>query len=301
MSTADSDTWGGSRAAIQYHYDLSNDFYALWLDETRTYSCALWHGPEDPADLATAQRRKIDYHIRESGAVGQRRVLDIGCGWGATLRRLTGDHGVVEAVGLTLSDAQADFIEAQQSRGVGVRRESWATHQPAQPYDAIISVGAFEHFAKPTESVPERIAVYRGFFERATSWLNPAGGLSLQTIAYGTMRPEEANAFMKSQIFPDAELPRLSDIVAAAEGVMEIVAVRNDRMDYSRTCALWLERLRAKRAAALKMVGSETVQRYEQYLKLATVGFRMGKLNLLRLSLRPVVRGWRGAIASNAV
>jgi cyclopropane-fatty-acyl-phospholipid synthase len=300
MSTTESDSWGGSRAAIQYHYDLSNDFYSLWLDETRTYSCALWHGPEDSADLATAQRRKIDYHVRECGAADKQRVLDVGCGWGATLRRLTAEHRVAEAVGLTLSDAQADYIEAQQSQGVTVQRESWTTHQPARPYDAIISVGAFEHFAKPTESVAERIAVYRRFFERAASWLVPGGGLSLQTIAYGTLGPEGASAFMKTQIFPDAELPRLSDIVAATEGVMEIRAVRNDRLDYARTCELWLQRLREKHSDAVAMVGSETVQRYERYLKLATVGFRMGKLNLLRLSLRPVVRGWRGATGSSA-
>jgi cyclopropane-fatty-acyl-phospholipid synthase len=301
MSTAERDSWGGSRAAIQHHYDLSNDFYALWLDETRTYSCALWQGPEDPADLASAQRSKIDHHVRESGAAGKRRVLDVGCGWGSTLRRLTSQHGVSEAVGLTLSDAQANFIEARQSEGVTVLRESWTTHQPVHPYDAVISVGAFEHFAKPTESVAERIAVYRSFFERVASWLVPGGRLSLQTIAYGTMRPEEASAFMQTEIFPDSELPRLGDIVAAAEGVMEIVAVRNDRLDYARTCDLWLQGLRANHAAALAMVGAEAVQRYQQYLKLATVGFRMGKLNLLRLTLRPVVRGWRGAATSGAV
>ena len=298
-ATTESNAWGGSRAAIQFHYDLSNEFYALWLDETRTYSCALWNGADDQADLRTAQLRKIDHHVKESGAAGKGRVLDIGCGWGATLHRLIEVHHVGRAVGLTLSDAQADFIEEQAYAGVTVQRDSWATHAPDKPYDAIISVGAFEHFARPTESVEERIAVYRGFFERCASWLAPGGALSLQTIAYGTMRPEEASAFMQSQIFPNAELPRLSDIVLAAEGVMDVVRVRNDRLDYGRTCELWLRGLRANRAAATAMVGAATVARYEQYLKLATVGFCMGKLNLLRLSLRPIVRGWRGATASN--
>jgi len=107
------------------------------------------------------------------------------------------------------------------------------------------------------------------------------------------MRPDEASAFMQGQIFPDAELPRLSDIVAAATGIFEIVRLRNDRLDYARTCELWLAGLRARRSAGVALVGEETVRRYEQYLRLASVGFHMGKLDLLRVTFRPVIHGWR--------
>jgi cyclopropane-fatty-acyl-phospholipid synthase len=72
---------GGNEAAIRHHYDLSNEFYALWLDETLTYSCALWNEGDDPDDLAAAQRRKLDFHLAASGAARARRILDIGCGW----------------------------------------------------------------------------------------------------------------------------------------------------------------------------------------------------------------------------
>jgi cyclopropane-fatty-acyl-phospholipid synthase len=292
----EAEDWGGSRAAIQFHYDLNNDFYALWLDETRTYACALWPDAAARAgdDLDQAQRAKMDYHVEQSGAASKRRVLDVGCGWGSILRHLTQRCDVKEAVGLTLSDAQADFVESRRTPGVTVRRESWTTHEPGDsPYDAIISVGAFEHFAHPNEPEQARIAVYRSFFARCASWLAPGGALSLQTIAYGTLRPDEASAFMQKQIFPDAELPRLADIVAAATGIFEIVRLRNDRLDYARTCELWLANLRARRSAALALVGEETVRRYEQYLRLASVGFHMGKLDLLRVTFRPVIRGWR--------
>jgi cyclopropane-fatty-acyl-phospholipid synthase len=297
VSTATASGWGGSRAAVQFHYDLGNEFFGLWLDPTRTYSCALWEGPEDRAtgDLAAAQLRKIDYHVQQAGAAGGARVLDVGCGWGSTLRRLVEAHGVRQAVGLTLSDAQADFIEGQGTPGVTVLRTGWADHAPAEPYDAIISIGAFEHFARPSETLEERIQVYRGFFSRCAGWLAPGGALSLQTIAYGTLRPEEASAFMQTQIFPEAELPRLPDILAAAEGIFELVRLRNDRLDYARTCERWLASLRANRAAATALVGPEAVARYEKYLKLAALGFYMGKLDLLRLTLRPLVRGWRAA------
>jgi cyclopropane-fatty-acyl-phospholipid synthase len=78
---------GGSEAAIKHHYDLRNAFYALWLDDTLTYSCGLWYEADDPNDLAGAQRRKLDFHLAEAGASRARRLLDIGCGWGSLLER----------------------------------------------------------------------------------------------------------------------------------------------------------------------------------------------------------------------
>ena len=89
------------------------------------------------------------------------------------------------AVGLTLSDAQAAHVQARKLPGVEVRTESWAKHQPAEPYDSIISIGAFEHFAPPSYPTEQKIEVYRDFFRRCRSWLTPKGRLSLQTIAYG--------------------------------------------------------------------------------------------------------------------
>jgi cyclopropane-fatty-acyl-phospholipid synthase len=296
--TSTTEGWGGSAAAIQHHYDVGNDFYALWLDETLSYSCALWEGPDDTSDLATAQRRKIDYHIRQSGAAGAKAVLDVGCGWGAVLRRLVEGQGVERAVGLTLSNAQAEHIQAHKLPGVEIRTESWVQHQPRTPYDAIISIGAFEHFAPPSYPVDQKIEVYRDFLRKCRSWLTRKGQLSLQTIAYGTLRPEEASAFMQQQIFPDSELPRLGEIVAAADGLFEIVSLRNDRLDYARTCEQWLRRLRDRRQEALALVGEEGVARYERYLKLSSVGFHMGKICLLRLTLKPIAEAWgsgRGA------
>src|SRR5688572_25683389 len=94
---------GASRSAIRHHYDLSNDFYALWLDPSMTYSSALW---SDGDSLASAQRRKLDFHIEGARAPGAARVLDVGCGWGGLLQRAVDDWGVGHAVGLTLSQAQ---------------------------------------------------------------------------------------------------------------------------------------------------------------------------------------------------
>src|SRR5437660_2169821 len=176
---------GASTEAIQYHYDVSNEFYQLWLDPTMTYSGALY----EPGDtLETAQLRKIDYHIDQARAAGAKRVLDVGCGWGGLLRRLAETHGVGEAVGLSLSQAQVEWGRRIAPSNVDLRIENWSDHEPAALYDGIISIGAFEHFARLESTDAERIASYRSFFARCRDWLKPHGRISLQTFAYGSLR-----------------------------------------------------------------------------------------------------------------
>lgn len=272
-------------AAIRHHYDVGNDFYSLWLDKSLSYSCALWAGPEDT--LEEAQERKLRFHLDAVSAHRAGSVLDIGCGWGAILERLAVTHGVRRCVGLTLSEQQAAFVRAQNYPGVAVRTESWVHHQPAERFDGIISIGAFEHFARPDDTPTEKLRVYREFFTRCRDWLNDDGALSLQTIAYANMSPDDASTFIQEEIFPNAELPTLAEITQAAEGIFEIQSLRNDRLDYARTCEEWARRLRTHREEATALAGPETVARYARYLKLSALGFRMGKLCLLRLVLRP--------------
>jgi cyclopropane-fatty-acyl-phospholipid synthase len=114
---------GASAAAIQYHYDIGNDFYHLWLDPTKTYTCALW---DSATDIEQAQIAKLDYHIQEARASHSKRVLDIGCGWGCALHRLVTAADVEQAVGLTLSRSQAAYIRAQSWPDVTVLLESWS-------------------------------------------------------------------------------------------------------------------------------------------------------------------------------
>jgi cyclopropane-fatty-acyl-phospholipid synthase len=279
---------GGTAAAIQHHYDLSTKFYALWLDPTLTYSCAMWDEGDDPTDLVSAQRRKLQYHLDAAGISRARHILDIGCGWGSLLERALAHDWIETAVGLTLSGAQVQYIAARNIPRLQVHNESWINHQPLSKYDSIVSIGALEHFASPGNSTKEKIDLYREFFQRCRSWLTPQGAMSLQTIAYGTMQPHEANEFISTQIFPDAELPQPYEIVQAAAGLFELTLLRNDRLQYGRTCDLWCQNLRRRRADAVAIVGEEKVAQYEKYLRLASFGFRSGRVGLLRLSLLPV-------------
>ena len=282
--------FGGSAPAIRHHYDAGDAFYAGWLDASMTYSCALWDGLAPGAPLEDAQANKLRYHADAAGARPGARVLDVGCGWGSMLATLVRERGAAEAVGLTLSENQHAHVARLGLPNTEVRLESWADYQPARPFDGIVSIGAFEHFADPAQTRAERIAVYRTFFERCKSWLVPGGRLSLQTIAYGTLSPEQSSAFMTESIFPNAELPYLSDVVLASEGTFEVRAVRNDRLDYALTCEEWGRRLR-RRAKDASPAERETYATYDRYLRLSSAGFRMGKIVLLRLAFE--LPGWK--------
>jgi cyclopropane-fatty-acyl-phospholipid synthase len=214
-------------------------------------------------------------------------VLDIGCGWGSILERLATTHAVRRSIGLTLSAEQAAYVQSRNYPGVEVRTDSWTEYQPTERFDGIISIGAFEHFARPDATASEKALVYRTFFTRCRDWLRPGGVLSLQTIAYANMSADDASPFMQQEIFPDAELPTLTEISAAADGLFEVQSVDNGRLDYARTCEEWARRLKAHRDRAEALVGPDVVARYVRYLMMSAVGFRMEKICLLRLILRP--------------
>ncbi|MFL5242888.1 MAG: class I SAM-dependent methyltransferase [Gemmataceae bacterium] len=282
---------GASPEAIQHHYDVGNDFYRLWLDPTMCYSCALWDEHDTDDLLERAQRRKIEHHVRRAHVGPGGRVLDVGCGWGAVLKHVVEDLGVRQAVGLTLSQAQADWIASYAHPGIEVRLENWADHRPDGPYDAIISVGAFEHFARPEWDDPAKIAVYRAFFLRCHDWLKPDGWLSLQTIAYGNIdrrkvRTSSEAKFIVEEIFPESELPTLEQICQACDGLFELALLQNDREDYARTCRVWSDRLRAARRQAVTVAGEATFTRYRRYLKLCAALFHYGQTGLLRIAFR---------------
>lgn len=279
---------GASVAAIRHHYDAGNEFYRLWLDPTLTYSCAMWDGLEFPLELESAQRRKIDFHIMQAKAQNAGRVLDIGCGWGSLLKGLVAEHNVGKAVGLTLSKAQAEWVASFDDERIDVHLENWFDHSPEQPYDAIISVAAFEAFAKPELSKKAKAEAYRSFFAKCHRLLKPGKWMSIQTIAWGNTPEKETSQFLETQIFPESDLPHLAEIAEASERLFEVMAIRNDYDDYERTCRVWLSRLKDNREAAVELVGPEVVTRYEKYLKMAIIGFHLRRLHLFRMTFRRI-------------
>jgi cyclopropane-fatty-acyl-phospholipid synthase len=271
---------GASPEAIRAHYDTSTEFFRLWLGDDLVYSSALF---AEGDDLVAAQNRKLDHHIAAAGVRPGDRVLDVGCGWGSMLRRLVGPAGAGSAVGLTLSTAQADWIKGLRLPDVEVREEHWRDHHPDAPYDAIISVGAFEHFARPGLTEEEKRAAYREFFAWCHGALKPGGRLSLQTIAFANSRAKVPH-FFATEIFPESELPRIWEPMVAAEDIFELQALRNDREHYERTLRIWQHTLTERHAEAVALVGEEGVARFQRYLKVSAMAFRIGSICLLRMS-----------------
>ncbi|MEJ7934871.1 cyclopropane-fatty-acyl-phospholipid synthase family protein [Sphingobium sp. AN558] len=284
MTDAGQLEFGGSAAAIRHHYDVGNDFYSAWLDPTMTYSSAMWNGLPQDAPLEEAQQRKLAYHADSVGAGPGMRILDVGCGWGGMMRTLLRDYGVAEAVGLTLSEEQHAYIGQLGIPGISATISNWHDYRPDRPFDGIISVGAFEHFAHPQQNVSERRDVYRQFFAACREWTAGKGRLSLQTIAYGKMAPEDANPFISNEIFPAAELPTLEDIVVASNGLFRIELLRDDGLDYARTCELWSNKLRQAVRSGLLDPEAHPVDKYSRYLRMSAAGFRMRKIALLRIA-----------------
>src|SRR5215469_9106775 len=137
---------GTSPRAIMHHYDLSDDFFRIWLGPDMVYSCGWWEAAAGPGLLARAQHRKLDFFADRLGVRGSR-VLDIGCGWGALLDRFVRVHGAAAGAGLTLSPGQARFAASRNVPAVSYQLGNWVDHEPADPYDAITCVEATEHFA----------------------------------------------------------------------------------------------------------------------------------------------------------
>jgi cyclopropane-fatty-acyl-phospholipid synthase len=279
---------GASAAAIQKHYDVGNEFYRLWLDPTLCYSCALWAEGDSDDQLEAAQLRKIDFHIDAARARDAARVLDIGCGWGAALRRLVDFAGVSHATGLTLSREQAEYVAGWKHPRLEARLESWTDHAPPQPYDALVAIGPLEHCARPQMSPAQKVAAYREFFLRCHAWLKPGGRLSLQTITFGNIdahlaQKGSAKAFFE-EIFPESDLPALPEIFSACAGWFEPVNMRNDRADYERTCRVWAARLAARRAEAIAAAGQEAFTRFARYLKASAAIFHYHYAYLLRIA-----------------
>jgi cyclopropane-fatty-acyl-phospholipid synthase len=284
---------GASPQAISHHYDVENDFYALWLDPSMTYSCALWDGDHDDS-LEAAQRRKLDYLLRECTPNPGFTLLDIGCGWGSAMTRALDTHHASRATGLTLSRAQATYVEALADERLDVRVADWTDFEPDGTFDAIVSIGAMEHFVKFGWRREDRVAAYRRFFESCHGWLKPGGKLALQAIGKGNAPLDDRGAedviFIAQHIFPESDLPKLSELTHACERSFEVVRVRNDRLHYAKTCRAWLNRLESCRSQAVGLVGREKCEQYERYLMASSRQFEHGHANLYRVTLQRVDR-----------
>jgi cyclopropane-fatty-acyl-phospholipid synthase len=264
------------RRAVTFHYDVSNDFYQLWLDRRMVYSCAYFKSPSDHLDIA--QEQKLDYICRKLRLRAGQRLLDIGCGWGALVIHAA-KHFDVRAEGITLSQPQAEWARARiaeagvgNAAGVDLRDYREITANGRELYDAIVSVGMAEHVGR--ERLPD-------YFVAAHRALKPGGVFLNQAIGEGIFpRPSNRDgSFIEQYVFPDGDIPPLPIMLRAAESSgFEIRDVENLREHYALTLRHWLRRLEAHHDEALRFVDEATYRVWRLYIAGSAHGFRAGHI-----------------------
>jgi cyclopropane-fatty-acyl-phospholipid synthase len=278
------------RQAVTYHYDVSNDFYALFLDKNLIYSCAYFQTPEEALDIA--QERKLDYICRKLRLRPGQRLLDIGCGWGGLVIHAAKYYGV-DATGITLSQPQADLAnERIATAGLSDRcrvlvRDYREVDEPGG-YDALASVGMFEHVGE--KMLPT-------YFSRAWDLLIP-GGVFLNhgiTRRFDTPAHNE-RSFSDAYVFPDGELTPISaSLHTAEEAGFEVRDVESLREHYMLTLRQWVSRLEEHYDQALQYVDEPTYRVWRLFMSGSAYGFDVGQLNLHQaLLVRPGKDGRSG-------
>ncbi|PYJ18817.1 MAG: class I SAM-dependent methyltransferase [Verrucomicrobia bacterium] len=263
------------RRALTFHYDVSNDFYRLWLDRRMVYSCAYFRSPSD--NLDAAQEQKLDYICRKLRLGPGQRLLDIGCGWGGLVIHAAKHFGA-RAEGITLSEPQAEWarsriaeaglenmakISLRDYRQIAMTREF---------YDAIVSIGMAEHVGR--ERLPD-------YFAAAHRALKPGGVFLNQAIAEDIVaRPGNRDgSFIEQYVFPDGDIPPLPIMLRAAESSgFEIRDVENLREHYALTLRHWLRRLEAHHDEALRFVHEPIYRVWRLYIAGSAHGFRSGHI-----------------------
>lgn len=281
---------------VQYHYDVSNDFYRLWLDRNLVYSCAYFRTGKE--DIDTAQEQKLDHICRKLALRPGEKLIDIGCGWGGLLIHAARNYGV-SGVGITLSREQFDCARARiAEEGLAdrleIRLEDYRDVPESAGYDKLVSVGMIEHVGL------RNLPVY---FETINRLLKPGGtvlnhGITVTDPA-GKPQGPVGGDFIDRYVFPGGELPHVSRVVTGlASAGLEIAAVEDLRPHYAMTLTHWSRRLEANAEAAIAAAGIERFRIWKVYLPGMALAFDRGWLTIDQVLAhkpaagRPAPRPW---------
>jgi cyclopropane-fatty-acyl-phospholipid synthase len=274
---------------VQAHYDLSDDFFRLFLDPTQTYSCAYFE--RDDMTLEEAQIAKIDLSLGKLGLRPGMTLLDIGCGWGTTITRALERYDV-NVVGLTLSRNQRAHVQQRLDRDPSARTKrvllkGW--EQFDEKVDRIVSIGAFEHFGR---------ARYADFFAMAYEALPADGVMLLHTIIKPsdeefaerelpiTMTKLRFMKFIMDEIFPGGDLPQAKGVEEhAGRAGFAVKRVQPLRLHYARTLDTWAAALESRRDEAIVIQSQEVYDRYMKYLTGCADLFREGYTDVAQFTL----------------
>jgi len=281
---------GRARLNAAHHYDLSSDFYEIFLDHDRQYSCAYFKKPKETLEAAQENKKR---HIAAKLCLDRTglKVLDIGSGWGGLALYLAEAFGA-DVTGVTLSKEQHSFSEQRAARSAVAERAHFLLRDYRElkgPFDRIVSVGMFEHVGKRN---------YSEFFSQIRALLSDDGVALIHSIGYADT-PAPINPFIRKYIFPGADLPSLSEVFAAVEPTgLFVTDVEILRLHYAETLRHWRERLMAGSEEVMAIYDERFLRMWEFYLVLSEIGFRR-RTNMVfqmqlarRLDAVPVTRDY---------
>ena len=275
---------------VQVSYDVSNEFFRLWLDERMHYTSAVFEREGETLEQAQVNKSRILYEYADM--TPDKTVLDIGCGWGANLEYLS-TRGVKNAHGITLSDAQFQEIMARKLPGVTVWCVDYRDYKPKDPYDALISIEMIDHLCSPAQA-RQGLAVdlYREYFTKVGSWVKPGACFGFQAILRNriprTRKDLEDLAFTADVIFPGGLNPRLEDLIVAVNPAWEILELKTRREHYGKTTGEWLRRLRLHEKTIKEKWGEQVFVDYDRYLSTCVTAFANHWSSDVQMKLRKI-------------
>jgi cyclopropane-fatty-acyl-phospholipid synthase len=271
-----------NREAIRFHYDVSNEFYKLWLDRAMVYSCGYFE--RAAVEIDQAQRAKLEHICRKLRLQPGERFLDIGCGWGALVMHAAQHHGV-RAHGITLSSNQLELARARVAAAgledrVTVELCDYRELDRGTLYDKVASVGMFEHVG--LRNLPVYFATVRRVLTPGGLFLNH--GITHQRSSW---RPNLSTEFINRYVFPEAQLDAISNIQRFMEDAdFEIADVEGLRPHYALTLRAWVRRLELRHARALEYVGEATYRVWRLYMAASALEFESGNLGIYQILAR---------------
>ncbi len=276
---------------IQVSYDVSNEFFSLWLDENMHYTSASYLTGDETLEQAQLQKCRILYDYAEMSV--DKKVLDIGCGWGANLQYLALDRGVKEAHGITLSPAQGAEIDRRELPGVRTWVCDYKDFEPPFLYDALQSIEMVDHLVSPAQA-REGMAVdiYRSYFDKVAKWV-PAGAYfgfqAILRVKVPRRRQDlEDLQFTADVIFPGGLNPRIEELIMAAHPSWEVLEVRTQRESYGKTTAEWYRRLQSHEAEIRERWGDQVYDDYDRYLSTCVRAFDRHWSSDVQMKLRKI-------------
>jgi cyclopropane-fatty-acyl-phospholipid synthase len=279
-----------TKQEVEVSYDVSNEFFRLWLDERMHYTCAVFEKETDTLEQAQENKSRILYDFAE--VTPNKTVLDIGCGWGANVEYVA-RRGAKATHGITLSSAQFEEIMARKIPNVRVWCKDYKDFAPEQPYDALISIEMIDHLCSPAQANQGlAVDIYRSYFNRCASFTKRGAMFGFQAILRNRVPRTKKDLadlkFTADVIFPGGLNPRLEELIQAVNPSWEILELKTRRTHYGRTTAEWLRRLRVHEKEIRNKWGAQVFDDYDRYLSTCVRAFDAHWSSDVQMKLRKI-------------